>query len=38
MNIEILTKWVEFEPIKYLIIGTSLLGLIKCIKQLIIRR
>ena len=37
MNIEILTKWVEFEPIRYLIIGTSVLGLMKCIKLLIKR-
>ena len=37
MNIEILTKWVELEPIRYMIIGTSVLGLMKCIKLLIRR-
>ena len=36
MEIEVLTKWIEYEPIKYLIIGTSILGLMKCIKLLAI--
>lgn len=37
MNIEILTEWIEFEPIRYLMVGTSILGLVKCIKLLIRR-
>lgn len=34
MNINIIASWVEIELIKYLIIATTILGLILCIKYL----
>lgn len=38
MNISVLTNWVEIEMIQYLIIATVILGLIMCIKWLILGR
>lgn len=37
MNIEIITEWVKLDIIKYLIIATTILGLINCIKIMVRR-
>lgn len=36
MNINIIASWVEIELIQYLIIATTILGLILCIKWMVI--
>lgn len=35
MNIEIITEFIKIEIIQYLMIGTTTLGLINCIKLLV---
>ena len=36
MNINIIAEWVKIEMIQYLIIATVILGLIQCIKWMVI--
>lgn len=38
MNLEILTKWIELDIINYLMMITIVLGMILCIKYLVMRR
>lgn len=38
MSLDILHWWTYFEPIQYMFMATIVLGLIKCIKYLMIRR
>ena len=35
MDIEIITEWVKLDPIRYLIIATTMVGLMNCIKILV---
>lgn len=36
-NLDILTQWIQLDYIQYMIMATVLLGLIKCLKYLLIR-
>ena len=38
MNLDILTKWIELDIINYLMMITIVLGMILCIKYLVMRR
>lgn len=35
MNLDVLTLWIELDPIRYLIVATVIVGLMNCIKILV---